>query len=415
MKKWRKNRLKLKDIKKSKPTVFKKIFILNLFNIFSQKILFGKPLKSDLIVVDETNLDYLKRLLPGYSITVLKKVPGEYFINWKIFKLFFRFFIKKILKPNKDNYSFSRSINNIYYKSLILSQEPKGVITIIDNHPIFNYLSKTIKSIPFIAIQNGLRHPFEGISGTFHVQHYFSFGENEKKYFPKLNMEVENYYPAGSFINSIFSIKNTENEKFDILIVSCWRGNIGYGKDVKDSMNSMKIFDDLMSKYISTRNLKAAVILRNEREGQHSYMPEIGMTEEQYFNKIYPKNVKIVETDFKKRNIYDLIKKSDLIISSFGTTTLLEAYGTGKKILYAIFCEDKKYYEIFDPSILCVNPESKYFDNKLDEIISIDKGEYHREHKKNMRFYMNQPKPNTMNYIKSKINEIISSENTFDK
>ena len=72
---------------------------------------------------------------------------------------------------------------------------------------------RIIKSIPFIVVQNGLRHPFEGSSGTFHVQHYFSFGENEKKYFPKQNMEVENYYPAGSLINSIFSTKNTEDQK----------------------------------------------------------------------------------------------------------------------------------------------------------------------------------------------------------
>ena len=147
------------------------------------KILFSKPLKSDLIVIDETNYEYLKEVLPsGYSITVLRKIPGEYFINWIIFKLFFRSLLKQILKPNKYNYSFSRVINNLYYKSLILSQEPKAVLTIIDNHPIFNYLSKTIKSIPFIAIQNGLRHPFEGSSATFHVQHYFSFGEYEILY-----------------------------------------------------------------------------------------------------------------------------------------------------------------------------------------------------------------------------------------
>jgi len=170
----------------------------------------------------------------------------------------------------------------------------------------------------------------------------------------------------------------------------------------------MKIFDDLMSKYISKRNLKVAVILRNEREGEHWYIPEIKMNEEQYFKNIYPKNIEIIDVDFKKKNIYDLINKSDLIISSFGTTTLLEAYGIGKKILYTIFCDDEIYHEIFDPSIKCINPESKYFDNKLDEIISIDKDQYHREHKKNMEFYMNQPKPDTLKYIKSKINEIIS-------
>ena len=377
------------------------------------KILSSKPLKSDILVFYENNYKYLKEVLPSWcSVTVLKKVPGEYYINWRISKLFFRFILKQILKSNKDNFSFSRVINNVYYKSLILSQEPKAVLSIIDNHPIFNYLSKTIKSIPFIAIQNGLRHPFEGISGTFHVQHYFSFGENEKKYFPKYNIEVENYYPSGSLMRSIFSDNNinAEDEKLDILIVSCWRGNIGYGKDVKDSMNSMKIFDNLMAKYISKRNLKAAVILRSKPGGQHWYISEIGMNEERYFNKIYPKSVKIIENDFKKRNIYGLINKSDLIISSFGATTLLEAYGTGKKILYAIFCDDEIYHEIFDPSILCINPESKYFDNKLDEIISIDKEQYIKEHKKNMHFYMNKPKLDTLNFIKNKINDIISNQ-----
>ena len=365
----------------------------------------NNSLKSDILVFDEMNYEYLKKVLPsGYSITIIKQRPQEFFISREILKGLVHIFIKRFSIKR----GIKKRLKESYYEALILSLKPKAVVTLIDNNQIFNYLSKKIKSIPFIAIQNGLRHPFEGSSGTFHVQHYFSFGENEKKYFPKHNMEVENYYPAGSLINSIFSTKNTEDEKFDILIVSCWRGNIGYGKDVKDSMNSMKIFDNLMSKYISKRNLKAVVILRNEREGEHWYMPEIGSTEEQYFKSIYNKNVKIVETDLKKRNIYDLIKKSDLIISSFGTTALLEAYGTGKKILYAIFCDDEIYHEIFDPSILCINPESKYFDNKLDEIISIDKDQYLRDHKKNMKFYINQPKPDTLKYIKSKINEIIS-------
>ena len=350
---------------------------------------------------------YLKKVLPsGYSITIIKQRPQEFFISREILKGLVHIFVKRFSIKR----GIKKSLKQSYYESLILSLEPKAVVTIIDNNQTFNYLSKTIKSVPFIAIQNGLRHPFEGSSGTFHVQHYFSFGENEKKYFPKQNMEVENYYPVGSLINSIFSTKNTEDEKFDILIVSCWRGNIGYGKDVKDSMNSMKTFDNLMSKYLLKRNLQSAVILRTERGGPDWYMSDIGMTEEEYFNKIYPKNVKIVETDFKKRNVYDLINKSDLIISSFGTTTLLEAYGTGKKILYAIFCEDKKYYEIFDPSILCTNPESKYFDSKLDEIISIDKEQYIKAHKINMHLYMNQPKPDTLNFIKNKINEIISNQ-----
>lgn len=370
------------------------------------KVFFRNPLKSDILVFDENNYEYLKKVLPSWcSITIIKQRSQEFFISKKIFKklifiLFKRFAMQMGIK---------KSLKQSYYEALILSLKPKAVVTIIDNNQIFNYLSKKIKSIPFIAVQNGLRHPFEGSANSFHVQHYFSFGQNEKKYFSNYNMEVENYYPAGSLISSIFSKDNIENvdEKFDILIVSCWRGNIGYGKDVQDSMKSMKIADNLMAKYLSNRNLKVAVILRSERDGEHWHMSEIGLNEEEYFKSIYTKNVKIIDVDFKKRNIYELINKSDLIISAFGTTALLEAYGAGKKILYTIFSDDNRYHEIFDSSILCINSEWKYFKHRLDEIISIDNVRYFIDHKKNMNFYMSQPKKGTLKYIKNKLNDII--------
>ena len=373
------------------------------------KILFKNPVKSDILVFDENNYEYLKEVLPSWcSITIIKQRPQEFFISKKIFKQLANIFLKRFSLKG----GIKKNLKGSYYEALILSLQPRAVVTLIDNNQIFNYLSKTIKSIPFIAIQNGLRHPFEGSANSLHIQHYFSFGQNEKKYFSNYNMEVENYYPSGSLIGSIFSKKITRNKEkeFDVLIVSCWRGNIGYGKDVQDSMKSMKIADNLMAKYLSNRNLKVAILLRSERDGEHWHMSEIGLNEEEYFKSIYTKNVKIIDVDFKKRNIYELINKSELIISGFGTTTLLEAYGAGKKILYTIFCDDNKYHEIFDKSILCLNPEWKYFENKLDEIISIDKEKYVKEHKKNMKFYMNQPKPDTLNFIKNKINEIISNQ-----
>ena len=370
------------------------------------KILFKNPIKSDILVFDENNYEYLKEVLPSWcSITIIKQRPQEFFISIKILKQLANIFFKKFsLKVG-----IKKNLKRSYYEALILSLKPRAVVTLIDNNQMFNYLSKTIKSIPFIAIQNGLRHSFEGSAYSYHVQHFFSFGQNEKKHFPKYNMEVENYYPAGSLVSSIFSKDNIENvnEKFDILIVSCWRGNIGYGKDVQDSMKSMKIADNLISKYLSKRNLNVAVILRSERDGEHWYMPEIRLNEEQYFKSIYNKDVKIINVDFKKKNIYDLINKSELILSAFGTTSLLEAYGIGKKILYIIFCDDKKYHEIFDSSILCTNSDWTYFKNRLDDIISINKEQYLKDHKKNMKLYMNQPLPDTVNYIKSKLQEII--------
>ena len=371
------------------------------------KILFKNPVKSDILVFDENNYKYLKEVLPSWcSITIIKQRPQEFFISKKIIKQLANIFFKKFSLKG----GIKKNLKGSYYEALILSLQPRAVVTLIDNNQTFNYLSKTIKSIPFIAIQNGLRHSFEGNAYNYHVQHFFSFGQNEKKHFPKYNMEVVNYYPAGSLISSIFSKDNIENidEKFDILIVSCWRGNIGYGKDVQDSMNSMKIANNLMSKYLSKRDLKAAIVLRSERDGEHWYMPEIGMNEEEYFKKQYPQKVEIIDFDSKSNNIYKLIKTSSLLISAFGTTVLLEGYGNEKKILYTIFCDDEIYHEMFDNSILLLNPEWKDFESKLDEIIAIDEKKYIKHHKKNMGYYMNKPKPNTVGFIKKKIDEIIS-------
>ena len=78
---------------------------------------------------------------------------------------------------------FKKRLIESYYEALILTLNPKAVVTIIDNNKIFNYLSKKIKSISFIAIQNGLRYGFEGSANSFHVQHYFHLDIMKKNIF----------------------------------------------------------------------------------------------------------------------------------------------------------------------------------------------------------------------------------------
>ena len=88
---------------------------------------------------------------------------------------------------------------------------------------------------------------------------------------------------ASNFFNKDHSFNN---HKYDMLIVSSWRGNIGYPIDQIDTMNSMRVMDNLMFKYVTKNNIKAAVILRNERDGEHWFVPEIGKNEENRENRI---------------------------------------------------------------------------------------------------------------------------------
>ena len=384
---------------------------------FFRRLKFSIPKHSDFIIFDEVHSQYLFKIInKDYTVYIIKQRPPDFFINFSLLKKFIIFLPKLSLvkiynHPRGILVGVLSEVRLIYYRSLILLIKPKAVITFIDNNVIFNELSQSLKTISFIGIQNGLRLVHEK-ARNYHVQHLFSFGNNESSYFKNIGYEVENFYPCGSFIASQH-LRNKEeplSNKYDILIVSCWRGNIGYPIDQVDSMNSMREMDTLISKYIKKNNIKAAVAFRNERDGVHWFVPEIGKNEEEYFHDIYGNSVDLIDVDFKSRNIYSLITKSSLIVSGFSTSVLLEAYGYQKKIMYYNFTNKDIYHSIFDSSIVSDKSDYKSFSKELDELIQIKQSDYVDQHSFNMKDYMSFPKDyNVTKFIYEKIEEIIQN------
>ena len=384
-------------------------------NLF-KRLKFVIPKHSDFIIFDEVGSQYLLKIInKRHSVYIIKQRPPDYFINFSLIGIFLTSLPKLSLvkiynHPRGILVGVLSEVRLIYYHSLILLIKPKAVLTFIDNHVIFNELSKNLKKIPFIGIQNGLRLVHEK-SYNYHVQHLFSFGNNESTYFKNIGYEVENYYPCGSLIASQHIRKKEEplSNKYDILIVSCWRGNIGYPIDQVDSMNSMREMDTLMSKYIKKNNIKAAVAFRNERDSVHWFVPEIGKNEEEYFHDIYGNSIDLIDVDFKSRNIYQLILKSNLIVSGFSTSVLLEAYGFQKKIMYYNFTNKDIYHSIFDSSIVSDKSDYKSFSKELDELIKIGYHDYIKQHNTNMKNYMTFPDDNNVTkFISTKIDQIIN-------
>ena len=383
--------------------------------IFFRRLKFSTPKHSDFIIFDEVHSQYLLKIInKRHSVYVIKQRPADYFINFSLLKKIIIFLPKLSLvkiynHPRGILIGLLNEVRLIYYRSLILLIQPKAVITFIDNNIIFNELSQSLKIIPFIGIQNGLRLAHEK-ARNYHVQYLFSFGNNESTYFKNIGYEVENFYPCGSFIASQH-LRNKEeplNNKYDILIVSCWRGNIGFQIDQVDSMNSMREMDTLLTRYIKKNNIKAAVALRNERDSVHWFVPEIGRNEEEYFHDIYGNSVDLIDVDFKSRNIYSLINESELIVSGFSTSVLLEAYGYQKKIMYYNFTNKDIYHSIFDSSIVSDKSDYKSFSKELDELIQIKQSNYVNQHSFNMKHYMGFPIDyNVTKFISKKIEEII--------
>lgn len=383
---------------------------------FDRNISFKNPTKVDIVIFDECNSEYVKRVLNSkYRIRVLKMRPFELLVSYSIIQNF----IKGLRKVNlKYASSYSRGfvyglafqMRAVYFEACLIAMSPKAVITMIDNSNSFHWLSKNSRIFPYIAIQNGNRLSFELVEhDEYYLQHFFSWGTDESKIYNALGYKVENFYPVGSLIGSLYfdnTFSNKNHIQYDILIVSTWRGNIGYPVNVVDTMKSMRIMDEILAKYLRENSIKAAIILRSERCSEHWVMQGIG-NEYDYYRSVYGESINIIEANFTDRTVYPTMQQSRLIISCL-SSALKEAYGIGKKVLYFNYTGKKEYHCDLDSK--CVIEENDYLKvvQVIDQLLNQPDDEYRAIHLENINAVMCYPDgASTCDVIQSTIDEII--------
>ncbi len=366
--------------------------------VFGKELRFGDPKAVDIVIFDDCNSLYVRKALnPIYQIEIFKMRPYEIWIGPRILVNMFRCLVQLSLSEAARYsrgfiFGILRQLRLVYFESCLVSMKPKAVITFIDNDDNFHWLSRKCKKFPFVAIQNGarLRYASAEVSG-YYLQHLFSWGAHEAKLFADMGYQVEKYHPVGSLLASLTfeHIESEESDTLDLLIVSTWRGNIGFPPDVVDTMRSMKIMDQLLARYISARAIKAAIILRAERNSEHWAMNGIG-TEYDYYREIYGESVEIIEADFKARTIYPTMQRSRLIVSCL-SSALIEAYGIGKRVLYCNFTGTNIYHCDIDSRIVTDIDDSENFFSRLDVLLAQPIDEYRRLHADSMREVMSFP------------------------
>jgi len=385
--------------------------------ISGYNITFSNPPNCDIVIFDGLNSHLLETVIPKNLKTSIYPIgPTKIWVSLKTVSIFFSRIFKHIQfdKTQKQNsnlfYRFFKYCYLVFIESCLIAMKPKAVITYIDNSGVYSWLSENCRVFPFISIQNGGRLSYASVNTpNYYCQHLFCFGEHETVLFPKIGFNVEKYYPAGSLPASLYfnQEKNNIPIKYDVLIISTWRGNIGFPKDVIDTMRSMRIMDERLAKYIRSRKIKAAVILRAEVDSEHWYINEIGMNESQYFESIYGDNIEIINNDFSKRPIYKIIKQSRMLISCL-STALIEGFSIGKKALYYNFCGTNEYHQDFDPLIVSTISDQNLFNFNLDQILAMPDNIYKNKYGNLQKYYMSFPSNyETSDYIKKQINLII--------
>ena len=385
--------------------------------IFNRQLRFGDPEPADIVIFDEVGSQFIRKALnPDYSVTVFPARPAEVRVGLRTVLYFLRDLSPFELTPLDRSRGVLRGVaKGLWLRLLaatISAMRPKAVITFIDNSDNFHWLSKNCQRFPLIAVQNGSRLSYAANQDpNYYLQHFFCFGTHESELFEELGYCVEQFHPVGSLVSGLHFIPPTETvkEEYDLLVVSTWRGNIGYQKDVQDTMRSMLTMDQLLAQYLSARKLKAAVILRSERGSDDWLMPEVGNTEEEYYLGIYGSSIEIIDTDFTERNVFPLMQKSRLIVSCL-STALLEAYGIGKRILYCNFTGTNDYHRDKDSAITVSDNNPSVFFERLDTLLAMSRSEYQRLHRERQEYYMSFPESQpTHEAIAEQVDSIIQS------
>jgi hypothetical protein len=344
------------------------------------RVYFKSPVPADIAVFDECNFNILARVINSdLKTTIINQRPPEVWLGLRVLLNVFltlgaMSWTEISAHPGGKWRGILREIKRTYFLACIKTISPKAVITIIDNSSTFGWMAKHCRDFPFIGIQNGSRLSYAiGIEPPVYHQHLFCFGSHEVEHLPEYGWEVEHFYPVGSLLASLYFTHPPGNveTRYELLLASSWRGNIGFPLDVQDTMASMRTLDILLAEYLRIRNLRAAVILRSERDSEHWYMPELGQNEAQYYETIYGDSLEIIETSTSTRNIFSLMEASDLVVGCL-TTALIEALGIGKKIQFFNFTGKDIYHRDFKSPLVFTNPDPEAFTRKMDDLIAMD-------------------------------------------
>jgi len=295
------------------------------------------------------------------------KVNVHYLVLYKLFLL-----IASNLKT-----LMHRKLFCLFTEAHILSFSPNTVITLIDDCGIFTELSRYCKDTEFYAFQNGSRSIWQlkRENEKIFLTNYFCFGQHVVDTYKMYNKTIINPIISGSFIADIYYYnyrKHRKKENIDICLIDHWvpsdldalYGNDSNHHDI-EYLNTLKILDQHLKQYINDHNYSFAIAAR-------------GNESRKYFSDLFGEGV--IKRKDGQFSTYETMFNSSLIVG-VGSTTISEALGWGKKVLYFDLSEGGIYSSTVIDGIWSLKSDDyAKFKNRMDKILSMSKGQYKKEY-----------------------------------
>ena len=351
---------------------------------------FSSPPKSDIVVFDGASMADLKFVLEKKSYLIIENRKERI----KIIYLGIGFLINCLknffLNPFNNN-----NLHTIYLFTLIVTINPKLVITSVDNSFKFSDLAKLLKKkIKFVAIQNANRFDFilndyllkkkiinKNLNKIFYyVPNLYCFGQREIDEAQKYNLQIDNFFKVGSIrIANFFRFLELNKielnkKKYDICLISEPQPGLNTRLCSQDLEESFILPVKFTIEYAKNNNLKFIF-------AQKRLYNTLGNFNEINF---FKKHLEKKEFDFLLKNS---IKKKDIYTSYFhlfqskiaigvGSTLLLDKLGCKEKMLSVNSSKEN----LFDFPIngICKLKSKNFndFNSRVTEILNMSVDEY---------------------------------------
>ena len=398
----------------SSSKIFKKIRIF--FSLCLRcKLLFKNPKQSEFIILDNTTSTSIEKILPNKNYIIVPTRVGQ------IKEIYISTKIAIHITKNFFKYSFKKN----YLIALIKLIKPKAVITHIPDSEDFHFISKILHNeITFMAVQVYSPSMFklmfsEETKRNFFIPNFFCYGEYDKIFYRKKNVQIKNFEVIGSIKSSLTNeyvnskkLKINPN-KYDICLISEVQVTLNsdwpHVKNLAECVGLVAEFSYKLSKKHNLNIIFAGKAIKGSKAADREIC---------FYNHFLKKfDFQISQHD--KENAYTSyinIMQRKLTIALF-STMLREAISFEKKIL-SFNTVRHPDIEFPGPDIkfpqesICVLKDSSYelFEERVLKILSMTKEVYFNQLGKEKSFLMT-PTINTANIMRKRLKEIVLENN----
>lgn len=352
-------------------------FLLLFRLIIKSKYEFKIPQKK-IIIFDDEGLDlklfqkFLNLKETEVLITRNEKIKTIFFSPKIIFLIIFYW-----LKGNKLSVS--------YFTALIISINPKLVLTRIDNSILYSLVAKNLyKKYFFLAIQNAARYQFDEpfydkkIFKNLFIPEFGCFGNYEKDFYLKHGIKVNKFFILGSLklSNYLENRKIEPKDEFDICLVL--EESTGWNKLYEGFEDALGLIATYTERFAKQNNLK--LVLAGKRA-----TPNLIDKERKFYKKYLKYNWEI-----KNKKIFSSYHyaASSKVVVGMMSTLLRESLSIKKKILSCNFTGCEAWD--FPINGICSLKNNKYeiFDERMKLILNLDFNTYKNSLEKDPSYVM---------------------------